>query len=314
MYLCVRVLAYFARRFYLSSRDDFKKHTRDVLAKRAAYICSNPDCKKMTVAPSTELADGVLYVGRAAHITSAARGGPRFDASLPPEQRSDISNGIFLCANCADMIDDNNGADFKTLLLHQWKVDHEAWVSSNLNKGLNMSYEAVDMLRQMSGGQSAIHLCCRGNGLFIKCEGNLPLRDLELKVKDETNFSEKIKFIEETNGNGMSADQAFSFLAEATVFHRFFPVLDFQAKSAVSSLHVTVPALAPSEERHYSYRATALNGLYTGAVFIFRSSDGSIMHVYYGYANDRLIIEHPENYPKIVDSQKPDWARFDCSR
>ena len=35
-------------------RDDFDKPVVDTLAKRAAYICSNPDCKTLTIAPFSE--------------------------------------------------------------------------------------------------------------------------------------------------------------------------------------------------------------------------------------------------------------------
>jgi len=50
------------------------------------------------------------------------------------EQRKDIANAIFLCSNCATMIDRNGGADFPPNLLNAWKTQHETWVRGNLNK------------------------------------------------------------------------------------------------------------------------------------------------------------------------------------
>lgn len=53
---------------------------------------------------------------------------------MSPEHRKSASNGIFLCSNCADMIDKNNGLDFPVDRLQDWKNDHEKWVAANLNK------------------------------------------------------------------------------------------------------------------------------------------------------------------------------------
>jgi hypothetical protein len=118
-------------------RDDFDKPTIDALAKRAAFICSRPKCKTLTLSPSQEDENKFIYIGKAAHITAAAVGGPRYDKSLTSEERKSISNGIFLCSNCADMIDKNGGADFPVELLKEWKREHEAWVSKNLNLSSN---------------------------------------------------------------------------------------------------------------------------------------------------------------------------------
>jgi hypothetical protein len=118
----------------MSNRDDFDRSTIEVLAKRAAYICSNPDCKRLTVAPSPEDETKFIYIGKASHITAASLGGPRYDPSLDSEERRSINNGIFLCSNCADMIDKNSGSDFPVGRLRKWKAEHETWVSENLNK------------------------------------------------------------------------------------------------------------------------------------------------------------------------------------
>jgi hypothetical protein len=60
----------------------------------------------------------------AAHITAASSGGARYDASLSPQQRSSIENGIWLCETCAKEIDD--AADLYTVeLLRYWKQNAE---------------------------------------------------------------------------------------------------------------------------------------------------------------------------------------------
>ena len=66
----------------------------------------------------------MVNVGVAAHITAAAAGGARYDASLSPEDRSAQANGIWLCQTCATLIDADENR-FTVDLLRQWKRDAE---------------------------------------------------------------------------------------------------------------------------------------------------------------------------------------------
>lgn len=103
-------------------RDDFDQKTKDLLAKRVGYICSNPDCGVSTVGPSRENKNKIQYIGEAAHIYSASKNsGPRANPALNSQERKDISNGIHLCAKCASLIDKNNGKDYSAELLFKWK-------------------------------------------------------------------------------------------------------------------------------------------------------------------------------------------------
>jgi hypothetical protein len=115
------------------ARDDFAEGVKLALAKRASFVCSNPDCRALTVAPADSDAKSVLYIGKAAHVCAASAGGPRFDKRMTPEQRAAIENAIFVCSSCADLIDRNNGADFSVEDLHRWKKQHEEWVRAHLN-------------------------------------------------------------------------------------------------------------------------------------------------------------------------------------
>ena len=117
----------------MNNRDDFSQATIKNLQMRAAFLCSKPDCRRLTIAPSKENESDFIYIGNAAHITAASEDGPRYDSTLTPKQRKDISNAIFLCASCAEMIDKNQGADFSSDLLKDWKNKHEEWVRKNLN-------------------------------------------------------------------------------------------------------------------------------------------------------------------------------------
>lgn len=89
------------------TRDDFSGPTKRQLALRVSHVCSLAKCNAHTCGPSDEANDAVTNVGVAAHITAAAPGGPRYDASMDPEQRSSIENGIWLCQSCSKEIDDD---------------------------------------------------------------------------------------------------------------------------------------------------------------------------------------------------------------
>lgn len=148
-------------------RDDFHSRVIDALAKRASFICSNPDCRSLTLCPSAEDSEKYIYVGIAAHITAAAINGPRFDATLTPEQRSSIENGIFLCATCSVMVDKNNGLDFQESLLKTWKSEHEDWVRNNLNKSVNSLISTIDGVHHAKGAGNVIGLDAQGP-VFVK--------------------------------------------------------------------------------------------------------------------------------------------------
>jgi hypothetical protein len=100
-------------------RDDFSKPVADTLARRVGNQCSNPGCGKSTSAPHTEH-HKAINIGVAAHITAASPGGARYDASLSSEQRSAIDNGIWLCQNCAKLID-NDEIQFPTHMIREWR-------------------------------------------------------------------------------------------------------------------------------------------------------------------------------------------------
>ena len=85
-------------------RDDFSKLTKEILAKRVSFKCSNPNCKKTTIGPHS-IDDKVINLGVAAHITAASKGGPRFCKEMNSDERKSIKNGIWLCQNCAKLID-----------------------------------------------------------------------------------------------------------------------------------------------------------------------------------------------------------------
>lgn len=101
-------------------RDDFSEEVKRTLANRVSNDCSNPECYAPTSGPQLDSAKA-LNIGVAAHITSASPGGPRYNPSLTSEQRCHADNGIWLCQNCAKLID-NDVARFSEKLLRAWKT------------------------------------------------------------------------------------------------------------------------------------------------------------------------------------------------
>ena len=113
-------------------RDDFTDDVKRVLADRVGYHCSNPDCNALTTGPRDQPGKAVS-LGVAAHITGAAAGGPRFNPALTPAQRRHPDNGIWLCQNCAKLID-NDTSRFSEPLLRAWKIVAEDRARTSLGK------------------------------------------------------------------------------------------------------------------------------------------------------------------------------------
>jgi hypothetical protein len=114
------------------ARDDFPISVKQLLANRVNHRCSKSDCKATTSGPQIE-PEGSINVGVAAHITAASAGGPRFDAGLSPEQRASAANGIWLCQNCAKLVD-NDAQRFTADLLQEWKAAAEAEAFEKIGK------------------------------------------------------------------------------------------------------------------------------------------------------------------------------------
>ena len=113
-------------------RDDFSEEVKRTLAKRVSNVCSNPECHAPTSGPQLD-STKALNIGVAAHITSASSGGPRFNLSLTSDQRCHADNGIWLCQNCAKLVD-NDPQRFSETLLKAWKTVAEDRALNSIGK------------------------------------------------------------------------------------------------------------------------------------------------------------------------------------
>jgi hypothetical protein len=109
-------------------RDNFPARVRRLVAERAGYLCSNPDCRHPTCGPHSDPEKSII-TGEAAHICAAAKMGPRYDPNQTPEERKAITNAIWLCGNCNKKVD-TDWAAWPAERLRSMKADHERWVQA----------------------------------------------------------------------------------------------------------------------------------------------------------------------------------------
>lgn len=111
-------------------KPDFNKATIDTLAKRAAFKCSNPDCRVTTIGPNEDSNKSTL-IGEAAHIHGARNGSKRYLSNMHDAARSEITNALWLCRNCHKRIDSDD-QQYTANLLFAWRNLHEEYVLGEL--------------------------------------------------------------------------------------------------------------------------------------------------------------------------------------
>lgn len=124
-------------------RDNFSISVKRNLAERAHYICSNPECKKMTARAHDDPNKSTI-TGIAAHINGATDGKKaiRFDPKQTPAERKSIKNGIWLCHDCSDIVDKDE-KNYPAVLLRQWKHTHEEFIKTLQLKGYASTLELL---------------------------------------------------------------------------------------------------------------------------------------------------------------------------
>ena len=131
------------------TRDDFSKETTRTLGERVGLLCSNASAASSRRRPARTTGD-TLSVGVVCDISAAARGGPRYDETQTSDERSAISNGLWLCAKCATLID-KDPVRYPVQLLRQWKTQAEREATERIGKPYSAPREAsvVDCLKAL---------------------------------------------------------------------------------------------------------------------------------------------------------------------
>lgn len=126
-----------------NKRDEFTSSTKDLLANRVGRRCSNPNCRKLTCS-ANDNPSKITNIGVAAHICAAAEGGPRFDSSMTSEERKAFDNGIWLCQNCAKLID-SDPTRYTKELLKTWKSIAEEYAIAEIASNVPTQTVAEDV-------------------------------------------------------------------------------------------------------------------------------------------------------------------------
>lgn len=114
-------------------------------------------CRALTSGPQIDAAKS-LNLGVAAHITAASPDGPRYNPSLSPEERRSIQNAIWLCQNCAKLVD-NDVDRYPEAVLRGWKSEAERAAFSAVGKpiGLDLRSSSGQIIRLEIGERIQIH-------------------------------------------------------------------------------------------------------------------------------------------------------------
>ncbi len=147
------------------SRDDFSTGVKAILAFRAGFRCSKPDCRALTVGPSDVHPRAHISIGMASHITAASSAGPRYDPTLSPEERRSVTNGIWTCRNHGKEIDDNYKR-YSVDTLRGWKQHAE--IEARAMLGRPITAQSLDVTIQVLMNRAS------DDSLFVSGATNLP--------------------------------------------------------------------------------------------------------------------------------------------
>jgi hypothetical protein len=179
-------------------RDDFPAAVKSKLAQRVRHTCSNPGCSAPTAGPREDR-HGAVNIGVAGHISGASPGGPRYNPNLTPEQRRDISNGIWLCQTCGKLIDSDEPR-FTEGLLRAWKTLAEE--HARLSLGKTAAAYAAEKMPFLE-----LYLELDGEEIQPDYHSQAPVRRFVLGLHNTGKAIAKFPFIRFSFSAGLSLDQ-----------------------------------------------------------------------------------------------------------
>jgi hypothetical protein len=182
----------------MKNRDEFLAKTKETLAKRAHYICSQPNCLSMTIGPHSN-PDKSLSTGIAAHIHAAAKGGPRYNPNQSSTERKSIKNALWLCHSCSDEIDKDE-KQYPANLLFEWKRLHEKLIKNLRAGGKSSTLELLKpSMHNLNTAKKLIHIFEDSRVLYNLYDLEQPYHSL-LSIKEirKTLRKEKINLSEKS--------------------------------------------------------------------------------------------------------------------
>ena len=105
---------------------EFDAATRALVAARAGYMCTNPNCNRLLVGPELTEPDEYMKsnIGEFAHIRGRRPSSARYDETMTDEERAKPGNAILLCRVCHKLADGNGGPGCSVELLTAWRDAH----------------------------------------------------------------------------------------------------------------------------------------------------------------------------------------------
>ena len=159
------------------NRDEFTTKTKLRIAKRAGWLCSDPECRRLTVG-ATSNGDGEIMVGEASHICAAAPGGPRYDSGMSKDERRSAKNGIWMCKVHGTSVDSDD-PKFTVELLRGWKAQAEK------DSHRSVLYNDVGRPAKVSEGERAqrLHAAATADIDVFRRSEKWPSTDVALTVQ-----------------------------------------------------------------------------------------------------------------------------------
>ncbi|MFP9469984.1 hypothetical protein AB6D37_14755 [Pectobacterium brasiliense] len=276
-------------------RDDFSKAIKRNLAERVAWLCSNPDCRVVTVGPHTDPTKRVS-VGQACHIEAASEGGPRYNKEMQKAQRCSFDNGIWLCSIHAREIDVD--ADrFSVELLRKWKFTAEQYAQNKVGKArddvsLDVFTENVNRHRELFSNIRDIEYFNLHRNENDKCLTLRGVGPLNIIVKDrrvDISFKEVFNSIQ-CRGNSIYIGLICLPVKELIDY----VVLSHEFDETIESFNVTFN-FSPNQlnEMYFSIRTDTIN--------VNPYKDGVCYHGDYTVENDKLIDDLGRPLPPFLE-------------
>lgn len=111
----------------------FSDRTKLIIAFSCGNCCAK--CFKALVYRDNE---AIAYRGQAAHIAGEKPGAARYDPLMSEDDRDSPENGLYLCRDCHDLIDNvNTRNSFSTDDLKKLKREHEKRVNDAMSNALS---------------------------------------------------------------------------------------------------------------------------------------------------------------------------------
>jgi hypothetical protein len=108
----------------MASKRSYSQKTIKILFGKSGNQCAHPECTNPVVVEGTEQSDAMISA-QISHIFAASDNGPRGKPGLTQKEKNAPENLLLLCPTHHGIVD-TQYETYPAILLHAWKVQHEA--------------------------------------------------------------------------------------------------------------------------------------------------------------------------------------------